>query len=118
MVIEELVEIVSLVDPDAIAKELKRLGYHYCNEHGKFGKIGIVPIIAATVQSTENFIDEKRKYLYSGHICGPIEGHEEYEFLYVNVYSAKPSSDPLASNEAALQTEMSVWAKKKEKNKD
>lgn len=49
--------------------------------------------------------------LYSGCICGNVTGYENYEFIFVEVYDIKISTDPFDNEEIARQTRMDVWAK-------
>lgn len=49
--------------------------------------------------------------LYSGCICGNVTGYENYEFIFVEVYDIKISTDPFDNEEIARQTRMNVWAK-------
>ena len=49
--------------------------------------------------------------LYSGCICGSVAGYENYEFIFVEVYDIKISTDPFDNEEIAGQTRMDVWAK-------
>ncbi len=111
MTIEELTAIVKLADKAAIESELKKLGYIYCNKHKKLGNVSIVPLVQAVCAETEDYTDSKRKHLYSGCICDTIKEYENYEFLYVNVYDIKPSTDPFDDEETAMQTSMEIWAK-------
>ncbi len=111
MTITQLNEIVATADKKAIAKEFKKLGYILCNRSRKLGKVGIVELIQAVESETEDFADSKHKHLYDGCICGTVKGYENYEFVYVNVYDIKPSTDPFDDEETAMQTEMLIWAK-------
>ena len=115
MTLSELTNIIKVADHKAIMDELKQLGYIYCNEHRKLGKVGIVPLIQAVTGETENFTDNERKHLYNGRICGTVKGYENYEFVYVNVFDIKPSTDPFDDEETAMQTEMLIFAKEIEK---
>lgn len=111
MTLTELTNIIRTANRKAITDELKRLGYIYCNEHRKLGKVGIVPLVLAVTGETENFTDSERKHLYNGHICGIVKGYENYKFVYVNVFDIKPSADPFDDEETAIQTEMLIFAK-------
>lgn len=111
MTLSELTNIIKVADHKVIMNELKRLGYTYCNEHRKLGKIGIVPLIQAATRETENFTDSERKHLYNGRICGTVKGYENYEFVYVNIFNIKQSSDPFDEEETAIPTEMLIFAK-------
>lgn len=111
MTIEELTGIVKLADKAAIESELKKLGYIYCNKHKKLGKVSIVPLVQVVCAETEEYTDSERKHLYSGRICDTIKEYENYEFLYINVFDIKPSTDPFDNEEMAIQTSMEIWAK-------
>lgn len=115
MTLEQLTEIIKTADEKAITSELKRLGYIYCNEHKKLGKVGIIPLVQAVKAETEDFTDEQHKHLYNGHICGTVNGYENYEFVFVNVYDIKPSTDPFDDEETAIQTKMLIWTKEIER---
>lgn len=111
MTLEQLTEIVRISDQKEIMRRLKELGYILCNQDKKLGKVGVVGLVHATKFKTEDFADEQRKHLYNGRICGKVSGYEHYEFVYVNVYNIKPSTDPFDDEETAMQTEMLIWAK-------
>lgn len=115
MTLPELTTIIRKADEKAIKSELKRLGYIYCNEHKKLGKVGIVPLVQEVKAETEDFIDTQHKHLYNGRICGTVKGYENYEFVYVNVFDIKPSTDPFDNEETAIQTEMLIFAKEIER---
>lgn len=111
MTLTQLTVIIRTADRKAIADELKRLGYIYCNRHHKLGKVGIVPIIQAVEQETEEFADNARKHLFNGRICGIVKGYEKYEFVYVSIFDIKPSTDPFDDEETVTQTAMDIFAK-------
>ena len=108
---EELTEIVKLADKTAIDSEMEKRGYIYCNEHKKLGKVGIVSLVHSVICETEDYTDDERKHLYSGCICGSVTGYENYEFIFVEVYDIKISTDPFDDEETAIQTGMLIWAK-------
>lgn len=108
---EELRQIIKLADKNAIDSELKNKGYIYCNVHKKLGKVSIVPLVQSVIDETEDYMDDERKHLYSGCICGRVTGYENYEFIFVEVYDIKMSTDPFDSEETAMQTDMLIWAK-------
>lgn len=108
---EELTEIVKLADKTAIDSELEKCGYIYCNGHKKLGKVGIVSLVQSVIGETEDYTDDERKHLYSGCICGNVTGYENYEFIFVEVYDIKISTDAFDNEEIARQTRMDVWAK-------
>lgn len=108
---EELTEIVKLADKTAIDSELEKCGYIYCNGHKKLGKVGIVSLVQSVIGETEDYTDDERKHLYSGCICGSVTGYENYEFIFVEVYDIKISTDPFDDEETAIQTGMLIWAK-------
>ena len=111
MTIDQLTEIIKTADQKTITKRLRELGYTYCNKHKTLSKVGIVELVNANKYQTEDFVDEQHMRLYSGRICGTIQGYETYEFVYVNIYDIKPSTDPFDDEEIAMQTEMHIWAK-------
>jgi len=111
MTLEQLTEIIRTANKKAITAEFKKLGYTLCNKGGKLGKVGIVDLVQAVKQETEDFTDSESKHLYNGRICGTVKGYESYEFVYINVYDIKPSTDPFDEEETAVQTEMLIWAK-------
>ena len=108
---EELTGIVKLADKTAIDTELEKCGYIYCNGHKKLGKVGIVSLVQSVIGETEDYTDDERKHLYSGCICGSVTGYENYEFIFVEIYDIKISTDPFENEEIARQTRMDVWAK-------
>ena len=83
----------------------------YCNGHKKLGKVGIVSLVQSVICETEDYTDDERKHLYSGCICGSVTGYENYEFIFVEVYDIKISTDPFDDEETAIQTGMLIWAK-------
>lgn len=111
MDISQLTEIVLVANKEQIGSRLKALGYTYCNEDQKLGKVGIVELVNAVKFETEDFSDAERKHLYNGRLCGTVKDYENYEFLFVNVFDVKPSTDPFDDEEIAIQTEMLIWAK-------
>ena len=111
MTLAQLTEIIRTVDQNAINTALRELGYIYCNKHKTLGKVGIVELVNAIKYETEDFDDTKHKHLYNGRICGAVIGYENYEFVYINVYDIKPSTDPFDDEEIAMQTDMNIWAK-------
>lgn len=111
MNIEELAEIVKLADVKAFEAKLKPLGYTYCNTNKKLGKVSVVELVQSVIAETANFTDNDHKHLYNGRICGTVNGYENYEFVYINVYDIKPSQDPFDDEETAIQTSMLIWAK-------
>ena len=108
---EKFTNIIKTCDKNEIARQLQKLGYMFCNSDRKLGKVGIVTLIDAITQETEDFIDGESKHLYKGDICGTVKGYENYEFVIVSVFDVKPSEDPFDSEEIAMQTEMNIWAK-------
>ena len=111
MTLQQLTEIIRTADKKAITKQLKELGYTYCNNNRKLRNVGIVDLVLAIKEATDDFPDTDRKHLYNGRICGTVKGYENYEFVFVNLYDIKPSSDPFDNEETAIQTEMLIWAK-------
>ena len=107
----QLTEIIRTADKKAITKQLRELGYTYCDDDRKLGKVGIIEIVNAVKYETDDFSDAEHKHLCNGRICGTVKGYESYEFVFVNVYDIKPSSDPFDDEETAIQTEMLIWAK-------
>ena len=108
---EELTGIVKLADKTAIDTELEKCGYIYCNGHKKLGKVGIVSLVQSVIGETEDYTDDERKHLYGGCICLSVTGYENYEFIFVEIYDIKISTDPFENEEIARQTRMDVWAK-------
>ena len=111
MTLQQLTEIIRKADKKAITKQLQELGYTYCNDDRKLGKVSVVDLVLAIKDATEDFADGQRKHLYNARICGTVKGYENYEFVFVNVYDIKPSTDPFDNEETAVQTEMLIWAK-------
>ncbi|MBD5100532.1 MAG: hypothetical protein HDT29_04595 [Clostridiales bacterium] len=107
----QLTDIIKTADKKTITKRLKELGYIYCNEERHLGKVGIIELTQSVISETEDFADRKRKYLFNGRICLKVKGYENYEFVYVNVYKIKQSTDIFDNEEMAIQTEMLIWAK-------
>ena len=111
MDLSQLTEIVATANKEQIENRLKALGYTCCNNDRNLGKVGIVELVNAVNFETEDFTDADRKHLYNGRICGTVKGYENYEFVYINVFKIKPSTDPFDDEETAIQTEMLIWAK-------
>ena len=111
MTLEQLTDIIRTADKKAIDKALRKLGYTYCNNDKKLGKVGIVELVNAIKYETDDFDETQHKHLYNGRICGTVKGYENYEFVYINVYDIKPSTDPFDDEETAIQTDMLIWAK-------
>ena len=111
MDLSQLTVIVATANKKQIKDRLKALGYIDCNSDRKLGKVGIVELVNAVKFETEDFIDNDRKHLYNGRICVAVKGYESYEFVFVNIYDIKPSTDPFDDEETAIQTEMLIWAK-------
>ncbi len=111
MTLTELTTIIKTVDQKQIAQRLREVGYIYCNKDKKFGKVSIVELVKAIEHKTDDYADEQRNHLFNGHICGIIKGYEKYEFVLINVYDIKPSTNPFDSEETAIQTGMHIWAK-------
>ena len=111
MDISQLTEIVATANKEQIKTQLKALGYTCCNNDRKLGKVGIVELVNAVKFETEDFTDADRKHLYNGRICETVKGYENYEFVYINVFEIKLSTDPFDDEETAIQTEMLIWAK-------
>lgn len=111
MTIEELTTIVQTADKKKVADEMKRIGYVLCNTNRKLGKVGIVELVNAIKQETEDYSDSEHKRLFNGRICNAVKGYENYKFVIVNVYEIKPSDDPFDDEETAIQTEMLIYAK-------
>ena len=111
MDVSQLTEIVSATNKEQIKNRLKTLGYTCCNKDRKLGKVGIVELVNAVKFETEDFTDADRKHLYNGRICRTVKGYENYEFVYINIFEIKPSTDPFDDEETAIQTEMLIWAK-------
>lgn len=115
MTLQQLTEIIRTANKKALIKQLKELDYTLCNDDRKLGNVGIVELVQAIKGKTEDFADTERKHLYNGRICGTVKGYENYEFIIVNVYDIKPSTDPFDNEETAIQTEMLIWAKEIER---
>ena len=115
MTLEQLTEIIRTADKKAITRQLRELGYTYCNKDKKLGKVGIVELVQAIKYETDDFDDTQHKHLYNGRICGTVKGYENYEFVFVNVYDIKPSTDPFDDEETAIQTAMHIYAKEIER---
>lgn len=111
MTLDQLTTIIRTADKNAITKQLHELGYTLCNKDNKLGKVGIVELINAVKYETEDFTDNEHKHLYNGRICGTVKGYESYEFLYIQMYDIKPSTDPFDYEETAIQKEMNIWGK-------
>ena len=111
MTLEQLTEIVKLAEKVCIISRLTKLGYTFCNKDKKLRKVGIVELVNAAKDETDDLTDAQRKHLYNGRICGTVKGYENYEFIYINVYDIKPSTDPFDDEETAIQTDMLIWAK-------
>ncbi len=111
MTLTQLTQIIRTADKKAIIEQFKILDYIYCNKDRKLGKIGIAELVNAITEQTEDFTDNKRKHLYNGYICGAVKGYESYEFVFVNVYDIRPSTNPFDTEETAMQTEMLIFAK-------
>lgn len=111
MTLEQLTEIIRTADQRAIDKTLRKLGYTFCNKDKELRKVGIIELVSAVKDETEDFADTQRKHLYNGRICGTVKDYENYEFIFVNVYDIKPSTDPFDDEETAIQTDMLIWAK-------
>lgn len=107
----QLTEIIRTADITTIHRELLSLGYTYFNKDKKLGKVGIVPLVQAITGETEEIADEQHKHLFKGYICGTVKGYESYEFVFVNVYDIKQSTDPFDDEETAIQTDMLIFAK-------
>ena len=112
MKIEQLDEIIKTANKHDISNRLKELGYVFCNNDRKLGKLSIIELIRAIKYETEDFDDKQHKHLYNGRICETVKGYENYEFVIVNVYDIKMSTNPFDCTETAIQTEMLIWAKK------
>ncbi|MCM1195196.1 MAG: hypothetical protein NC332_04600 [Firmicutes bacterium] len=112
MTIGTLAAVVRTADKSEIFERLQQLGYIYCNQDKQLGKVGIVELVNAITFETEDLADCKRKKLYNGRICRGVIGYENYEFILVNTFEVRPSTDPFDDEETAVQTEMLVWAKK------
>ena len=115
MTIHQLTEIIKIAEKKAIIRQFKELGYTFCNKDRKLGKIDIVELIQAIKCESEDFSDDECRHLFNGRICKAINGYENYEFVLVNVYDIKPSTDPFNNEETAIQTEMLIWAKEIER---
>ena len=111
MTLQQLTKIIKTADKKAIVAEFKLLGYIDCNHSRKLGKVSVVDLIKAVKYETEDFDDKSHKHLYNGRICGNIKGYEKFEFIYINVYYIKASTNPFDDEETAMQTEMLIWAK-------
>lgn len=111
MTLDELTTIIRTADKTAISERLKQLGYIYCNKDKRLGKVGIVELVNAIKHETEDFTDSEHKHLYNGRICYGVKGFEQFEFVLVNVFDIKPSTDPFDDEETAIQTEMNIWGK-------
>lgn len=111
MTLEQLTTIIKTSNQKDITAELKQLGYTYCNKDKRLGKVSIVELVNAIKHETEDFTDSEHKHLYNGRICYGVKGFENYEFILVNVFDIKPSTDPFDDEETAIQTEMSIFAK-------
>lgn len=113
MTIEQLTEIIRTGDKKKITTELKRLGYTLCNKSRKLGRVGLVELVQSITQETQDIADSVHKHLYNGRICGTVKGYEKYEFVIVNIYNIKPSTDLFDDEETAVQSDMLIWAKEK-----
>lgn len=115
MTLDQLTTIIRTADKTTITKQLRELGYTLCNKDKRLGKVGIVELVNAITQETEDFIDSEHKHLYNGRICETVKGYENYEFIIINVFDIKPSTNPFDDEETAIQTEMHIWTKEMEK---
>lgn len=115
MTLEQLTDIIKAADKSEITKALEQFGYTLCNKDKKLGKVGIVELVQAIRLKTEDYTDKERKRLFNGRICGTVKGYDDYEFVLINIYAIKPSTDPFDDEETAIQTDMLIWAKKSDK---
>ncbi len=113
MTILQLGEIIKSGDKKKIATKLKLLGYTLCNKDRKLCNVGLVELVNAITQETDDIVDNVHKRLYNGRICGTVKDYENYEFVIVNIYNIQLSVDPFDDEETAIQSDMFIWAKER-----
>ena len=114
MTLPELTTILRTADIKVIHKQLRALGYIYCNKDKKLGKINVVNLFNGDEQQSEDIIDRRHKFVYDGCITGNVKDYEQYEFITITVCKIHPSPDPF-DDEDAIQHEVRFYAKKIEK---
>lgn len=80
MGLEQLTEIIRTADQKAITKQLKELGYTFCNKDKELRKLSIETLFKGKFEETDTFPDRKGKRTYQGAIFTQVKGYEQFEF--------------------------------------
>ena len=86
---ERLTKIIRAADQKAITKQLKELGYIFCNKDKELRKLSIKTLFKGKFEETDTFLDRKGKRTYQGAIFTQVKGYEQFEFLVVNINDHK-----------------------------
>ena len=101
MALEQLTEIIRTADQKAITKQLKELGYTFCNKDKELQKLSIETLFKGKLEETDTFPDRKGKRTYQGAIFTQVKGYEQFEFLVANINDHKN----------IFPIDMLIWAK-------
>ena len=74
---EQLTDIIRTADAKAITKQLKELGYIFCNKDKKLRKLPIETLFNGKLEETETFHDRKSKRTYQGGIFTQVNDYEQ-----------------------------------------
>lgn len=101
MTLQKLTTIIRTADKNTITKQLKELGYFNCKKDKQLRNLSLETLFNGELEETDTFPDNKGKRTYQGGIFKQVKGHEQTEFIIVNINDHKNT----------FPIDMPIWAK-------